>query len=428
MKRRAVITGIGVISPLGIGVDANWQALAGGQCGIGEITSFDASVFPLKAAGEVKGFSPQDYIANRKSIKLMSRCSQMAVSAAGMAVADAGIHLDDVDPCRVGIYMGLGMASGDLDEILPMLLSSLDDEGNFSLSQFGSQGLFSLNPVSSFKVLGNFPLCHTAIAFNIQGPNLTFNSFAPGAAQAVGEAFRAVQYGDVEIAFAGGADSQVSVPGFITLSQMGVLATSDRKPEELSRPFDIRRNGLVPGEGASFIILEEMEQAVNRKAHIYAEFMGYGQAADTTGCVLAMRQALLDGKIRPSDVGYINASADSHPTGDLIEARAIAEVFSHCKTAISSTKSMTGNLLAAAEPFELFVCARVLEKGIIPPTLNLTDPDLGISLNFVTSPGQEKAVDVAMSNSFGFCGSCVSLVIRKFRAENFGSDNRCSKE
>jgi len=437
MKRKVVITGMGIISPLGIGTDANWEALEKGESGIAEITSFDASLLPLRAAGEVKGFSPQDYIANRKSIKLMSRCSQMAVAAAGMAVADAKIDLDNIEPSRVGIYMGLDMASGDLDEILPMLLASLDDEGKFSLKQFGSKGLSSLNPMLSFKVLNNFPLCHTAIAFNIQGPNLTFNSFAPGAAQAVGEAFRAVQCGEVSVAFAGGADSQVSVPSFITLSQMGLIAKSNKKPEELSRPFDIDRNGIVPGEGASFIILEEMEQAVSRKAHIYAEFIGYGQATfpttgygytvDTTGCILAMQRALSDSGIKSSDVGYINASADSHPIGDLTEAKAIAEVFSDYtqEIPISSTKSMTGNLLAAAEPFEIFACIGVLEKGFIPPTLNLTKPDPGISLNFVTAPGQKKAlsphfsptlkcgVGIALSNSFGFCGSCVSLVIKK---------------
>lgn len=396
MKRRVVITGMGIISPLGIGAEANWEALTKGQCGIAEITSFDASMFPLKIAGEVKEFSPQDHIANRKSIKLMSRCSQMAVAAAGMAVTDAGVDLDDVDPFQVGIYMGLGMASGDLDEILPMLRSSLDDEGNFSLNEFGSRGLSSLNPVLSFKVLSNFPLCHTAIAFNIQGLNLTFNSFAPGAAQAVGEAFRAVQHGQAEIAFAGGTDSQISAPGFIALSQMGLLAKGDGK-------------GLIPGEGASFVILEEMEQAVRRKAHIHAELIGYGQAtrpttgygytADTTGCALAMRKALLDGGIKPADVGYINTSADSHPVGDLAEAEAIDEVFSeHTQNmVIGSTKPMAGNLLAAAEPFETSVCAGVLEKGVVP------------------CPCQERTVEVAMSNSFGFCGSCVSLALRKFR-------------
>jgi len=444
---------MGIISPLGIGTDANWDALEKGLSGIAEITSFDTSLLPLRVAGEVKGFSPQDYIANRKSIKLMSRCSQMAVAAAGMAVADAGIDLDSIEPSRVGIYMGLGMASGDLEEILPMLLSSLDDEGKFSLKQFGSQGLSSLNPMLSFKVLNNFPLCHTAIAFNIQGPNLTFNSFAPGAAQAVGEAFRAVQYGEVDVAFAGGADSQVSVPSFITLAQMGLLAKSNKKSEELSRPFDIDRNGLVPGEGASFIILEEMEQAVKRKANISekplrpcdslrAELIGYGRATfpttgygytmDTTGCTLAMQRALSDSGLPPSDVGYINASADSHPIGDLTEAKAIAEVFSGCvqEIPISSTKSMTGNLLAAAEPFETFTCVGVLERGFIPPTLNLTKPDHNINLNFVTAPGQKKAVDVAISNSFGFCGSCVSLVIRKFPGEEYENrgDSRCNKE
>jgi 3-oxoacyl-[acyl-carrier-protein] synthase II len=428
MKRRAVITGMGVISPLGIGADANREMLKSGQSGISEITAFDASLLPLKAAGQVRDFSPEDYIPNRKSIKLMSRCSQMAVAAAGMAVADSGIDLSSVDPSRIGIYMGLGMASGDLEEITPMLLSSLDHEGRLSLKRFGSEGLSSLNPILSFKVLSNFPLCHTAIEFNIQGPNLTFNSFAPGAAQAVGEAFRAIQYGQVDLAFAGGADSQVSVPGFITLSQMGLLARSDKSPGELSRPFDVDRNGLVPGEGASFMILEEMEHALARKAHIRAEIIGYGQATcntgygynmDTTGRVLAMQRALWDGGIKPSEVGYINASADSHPTGDLTEARAIAEVFSDGVT-ISSTKSMTGNLLAAAEPFEIFACAGVLEEGIIPPTLNFRELDPGVELNIAASPGQERTVEIAMSNSFGFCGSCVSLVLRAI--------SRCSKE
>jgi 3-oxoacyl-[acyl-carrier-protein] synthase II len=427
MKRRAVITGMGVISPLGIGADANREALKSGQSGISEITTFDGSLLPLKAAGQVRDFHPEDYITNSKSIKLMSRCSQMAVAVAGMAVADSGIDLGSVDPSRIGIYMGLGMASGDLEEITPMLLSSLDHEGGFSPKRFGSEGLSSLNPILSFKVLNNFPLCHTAIEFNIQGPNLTFNSFAPGAAQAVGEAFRAIQYGQVDLAFAGGADSQVSVPGFITLSQMGLLARSDKSPEELSRPFDVGRNGLVPGEGAAFIVLEAMGHALARKAHIHAEIIGYGQAAcntaygynmDTTGRVLAMQKALSDSGIKPSDVGYINASADSHPIGDLAEARAIAEVFSDSVT-ISSTKSMTGNLLAAAEPFELFACAGVLEESIIPPTLNFAEPDPGVELNIVASAGQERAVEIAMSNSFGFCGSCVSLVL--------GTINRCNR-
>lgn len=423
MKRRAVITGMGVISPLGVGVDANREALKNGQSGISEITAFDASLLPLKAAGQVRDFHSEDCILNRKSIKLMSRCSQMAVAAAGMAVADSGIDLNSVDPSRAGIYMGLGMASGDLEEITPMLISSLDHGGKFSPKRFGSEGLSSLNPILSFKVLSNFPLCHTAIEFNIQGPNLTFNSFAPGAAQAVGEAFRAIQYGQVDLAFAGGADSQVSVPGFITLSQMGLLARSDKNPEELSRPFDMDRNGLVPGEGSSFIILEDMEHALARGAYIHAEIIGYGQATcntgyeydmDTTGRALAMQRALSDGGIKPSEVGYINASADSHPIGDLAEARAIAEVFSDSVT-ISSTKSMTGNLLAAAEPFEVFACAAVLEDGIIPPTLNFREPDPGVELNIVASAGQEKAIEIAMSNSFGFCGSFVSLVLRRLQ-------------
>ena len=411
MKRRVVVTGIGLITPLGNGTTQTWEALIQGKSGIGPITRFDASEYASQIAAEVKGFDPELWF-EKKQVKNLDAFVQYAVAAADLAWKDSGLSITKENAERVGVVTGCGMGG------LPTI-----EEYHGILTNRGPR---KVTPFFIPRVIPNMSSGQISIRLGCKGPNLSQTTACAAGTHAVGEAFRHIAYGDCDAAVTGGTESVIcplAVGGF---SAMKALSTRNNDPQAASRPFDVDRDGFVISEGAGMLVLEEMEMAKSRGARIYAEIIGYGQTSDAfhiaappedgEGAARCMAAAIRDAGLAPADVDYINAHGTSTPLNDKCETLAIKSVFGEhaYKLAVSSTKSMTGHMLGAAGGVEAAFTALTVFNGIIPPTINLHNPDPDCDLDYVPLVAREALVNVALSNSFGFGGTNGVIVMRRF--------------
>ncbi len=411
--RRVVITGIGAITPIGIGKDAFWNALIEGKSGVGPITRFDVSEYTTKIAGEVSDFVVTDFI-DKKEAKRMDRSTQYAVAASKLAIDDAKLDLEAEDRERIGVIIGTGIGGMEaLYEQYKVLFA---------------KGPGRISPFLVPMMIGNMASGMTSIRFGLQGPSSCVVTACATGTNSIGDAARAIKYGDADVMLAGGTEAPISPAALAGFGSMKALSTRNDEPERASRPFDKDRDGFVMGEGAGVIVLESLEHALARGAHIYAELAGYAYNSDAyhitapaPGGVMAakaMRQALKDGGIEPNEVDYINAHGTSTGLNDKNETMAIKEVFGdHAyELAVSSIKSMTGHLLGAAGGVECIAAAMAIDQGIIPPTINYETPDEGLDLNYVPNVAEKREVRVAISNSLGFGGHNATLALKKYEA------------
>ena len=409
-RRRVVVTGIGMISPLGIGNDATWQGLIEGRSGIGRITKFDTTAYPVQIAGEVKGFDPGNWI-EKKEVKKSDTFIHYAVAASQMAIDDAKLDHRNVDSDRFGVIIGSGIGGLPLIEEMH---AKLLERGPSRISPFFIPGL-----------IVNLASGQVSIRFGAKGPSSAPATACATGAHAIGDAARVIRHDEADIMFAGGSEAVITPLAVGGFAAMRALSTRNDEPEKASRPWDLNRDGFVMGEGAGVLLLEEREHAIKRGARIYCEITGYGMSSDAYhitspsedagGMMRVMQRALKDAKLETNQIGYINAHGTSTPVGDRIESLAIKRVFGDDakKVAVSSTKSMTGHLLGAAGGLESAVAAKVVETGIIPPTINYETPDPECDLDYVPNKARKADVRHVMSNSFGFGGTNATLIFSK---------------
>ncbi|MFC1641639.1 beta-ketoacyl-ACP synthase II [Myxococcota bacterium] len=411
---RVVVTGMGLVTPLGIGTEATWAGAVAGHSGVGPITLFDTTNgYPTRIAAEVKGFVPEEYV-EKKKIKEMARFIPFALAATKMALVDSGLDPDEEEKQRIGVYIGVGL--GGL-EMLERCTLTLHEKGPRRVSPYFIPSL-----------IGNMAAGQVSIEFGFRGPNFAHTSACSSSAHAVGEAMLCIQRGAADVMVAGGAEATISPMGVAGFSAMFALSRRNEEPERASRPWDVGRDGFVCGEGAGTLILESLSHARARGAKILGEVTGYGATADAyhitkpapdgEGAVRAMRLALQDAGLSPDQVEYVNAHGTSTPAGDTEESKAIARLFgAHAldrRLCISSTKSMMGHLLGAAGAVEAAMCLLAIQTGIVPPTVNLEDQDPDCPLDFVPLRARERRIQRAMTNSFGFGGTNASLIVSAF--------------
>lgn len=410
MKQRVVITGLGVIAPNGVGKQAFWDALKQGRSGVRRITRFDPSPFPVQFAGEAD-FDPAKFISP-KQLKRMDRTSHLAISAAKMAVEDANLKIKDEDPDRIGVMIGTAMAGHG------MILEQHD--------VFREKGPMRIGAFTAIASFPDAPSSQISIELGINGPSFSIATACSSASDAIGYAFNAIRNKQLDIIIMGGADAPVFPPILGAFCVLRALSKRNDAPSEASRPFDKTRDGFVLGEGAGILMLEDLEHALKRSAHIYGEILGFGMTCDAyhmtkpepTGkqAIRALKQALNDADVKPEDVQYVNAHGTSTPLNDRNETFVLKQVFgTHARNlAVSSIKSMIGHLIGAAGSVELIGCLMTLEQGIIPPTINYKTPDPDCDLDYVPNKARQANVNIILKNSFGFGGKNSALVVRKF--------------
>ena len=413
MERRVVITGVGLITPLGIGVEETWPALCAGKSGIGEITRFNASAYDTRIAGEVKGFNAEDFMP-RKEAKRMETFIAYAIAATRMAIEDAGIVIDERNAGRVGVLTGCGLGGLNMLEITA---HTVDTKGPQRVSPFFIPML-----------IGNMAPGMISIIFGAKGPNSSVATACAAGSHAVGDAFEIVKYGRADAMITGGVESVITRTCIAGFGAMKALSTRNDDPQKASRPFDRDRDGFVVGEGSGILIIESLEHALERGAQIYAEIVGYGMSGDGyhitspppdgEGASRCMQAALDNAGIQPHQIGYINAHGTSTPLNDLYETRAIKATFGDAagKVAISSTKSMTGHLLGGSGGIETVFTALAIRNKTLPPTINLENPDDECDLDYIPNVARQAEVEYAMSNSFGFGGTNASLILKRYSA------------
>ncbi len=412
MKKRVVITGMGALSPIGNNVEETWQSLVNGKSGIGLITRFDASGLPAQIAAEVKDFNPEDHFEPNQ-IRKLDLYSQFALVAAKEAIQDAKLLEDEkVDKDRVGVITGVGIGG----------ILTFEEE----CIKAHTRGPRRISPFFIPKMIGNIAAAHIAIENGFKGPNFNVMSACASANHALGTALRTIQYGDAEIVISGGTEAAVTALAVGGFCAMRALSTRNDDPQGASRPFDAERDGFVMSEGAAYLVLEELEHALARGAHIYAEIAGYGATDDAfhitaptddgEGSTRAMLAAIKDAGMKPEDVDYINAHGTSTPLNDKGETMSIKTAFGdHArKLKINSSKSMVGHMLGAAAGIEAIACVKTIETGIIHPTINLDNPDPLCDLDYTPHKAVEAKVDVALSNSLGFGGHNAALIIKRY--------------
>jgi len=410
MRRRVVITGIGLVTPLGLDTSSTWKALLAGQSGVGPITKFDAADYACRIAAEVHGFSAEDHL-DRKEARKMDVFTHYAIAAADQALADSGVTIDESNADRVGVYIGSGIGGlGLLERTHAVLL----ERGPRRISPFFIPGMIL-----------NLAAGNVSIRVGARGPNLAVATACATGTHAIGESVRMIREGLADSMIAGGTEAVVTPLAVGGFCAMKALSTRNDEPERASRPFDLNRDGFVMGEGAGILYLEEREQAIARGAQIYAECAGYGCSGDAyhisspsldgDGAARAMRAALADADVETTQVDYVNTHGTSTPAGDRIEALAIKTVFgAHAEEmAVASTKSMTGHLLGAAGGLETAVAALAVHHDHIPPTINQEDPDPECGLDTVPNVARRQPVRMALNNSFGFGGTNATLIVRK---------------
>ena len=411
MSRRVVITGLGLITPLGIGVDETWTALCKGQSGISEITRFDASGFDTKIAGEVKNFRPKDFLS-KKEAKRTQLFIAYAVAASRMALEDSGLTIDKANENRVGVLTGCGLGGLELLEKTTVVLQK--------------KGPQRVTPFYIPMIIGNMAPGMISIYLGAKGPNSSIATACASGTHAVGDAFKIIKRGAADAMIAGGVESVITPTCIAGFNAMKALSVRNDPPEKASRPFDRDRDGFVVGEGCGILIMETLEAALERGARIYAEICGYGMSGDGfhmaapapegEGAARCMAAALADSKMPFDKIDYINAHGTSTQLNDLYETKAIKSVFKEkaSSIAVSSTKSMTGHLLGGAGGIETVFTALTISEGIIPPTINLEHPDEECDLDYVPNKARKMDVKTAMTNSFGFGGTNAALILKKY--------------
>jgi len=409
--RRVVVTGIGLVSSLGIGTESNWAALIGGRSGIGPITHFDAAQFSTRIAGEVRGFDPLRFI-EKKDVKKMDVFIQYAIAASQFAMDDAALQITPALAPNVGVFIASGI-------------------GGFTTIEREHKALIEGGPrkISPFFIpsaIINLAAGQVSIRFGAKGPNSSTCTACSASAHAIGDAFEIIRRGDADVMIAGGSEAAITPMGIGGFGALRALSTRNDEPERASRPFDKDRDGFVVGEGSGVLILEEFEMARTRGARIYAELVGYGMSADAyhitapsedgDGPLRVMGKAITSAGIDASQINYINAHGTSTPHGDKVETLAIRRCFGECarKVAVSSTKSMTGHLLGAAGGLEAGITALAVHHQTAPPTINLENPDEECDLDYVPNKARKFPIEYALSNSFGFGGTNAALVFRRF--------------
>jgi 3-oxoacyl-[acyl-carrier-protein] synthase II len=409
-RRRVVITGLGMISPLGTGNELTWSGLLAGKSGIDRITKFDATQYPCQIAGEVRDFNAEDWI-EKKEVKKSDTFIHYAIAAAQLAVNDAAFDPSKEDPDRVGVIIGSGIGGLPLIEEMH---KKLLEKGPGRISPFFIPGL-----------IVNLASGHISIRFGCKGPSSAPATACATGAHAIGDAAKIIRHDEADVMFAGGSEAVITPLAVGGFSAMRAMSTRNDDPQRASRPWDAQRDGFVIGEGAGILILEEREHALARGAKIYCELTGYGMSSDAfhitspaedgNGMARVMARALKDAGLTPADIDYINAHGTSTPVGDKTETVAIKTVFGEhaYKVAVSSTKSMTGHLLGAAGGLESAIAALALEHGIMPPTINYENPDPQCDLDYVPNTAREKEMKHVLSNSFGFGGTNATLIFSK---------------
>lgn len=410
-KRRVVITGLGVVSPVGNNVDEFWNSLISGKSGVQRITQFDPTNFDSQIAGEVKDFNPHPYISP-KDKRRMDKFVQYVVIAAHQAVSDAQLDLEKEDPFQIGVLIGSGIGS----------LFTIQEQTKV----FCERGPSKMSPFTIPMLIVNMASGWVAISLGVKGPNSAVATACASGAHAIGDAFKIIQRGAAEVMVAGGTESCICQTGVGAFCAMKALSTRNDEPEKASRPFDKNRDGFIMAEGAGAVILESLEHAQKRNATILAEIIGYGMSGDAyhmtapdpqaEGATRAITEAMRDAQLKPEDISYINAHGTSTPLNDKVETLAIKKIFGEYarKIAVSSTKSMTGHLLGAAGAIEFLVCCLSIKNGMIAPTINYETPDPDCDLDYVPNQARRAQVDTALSNSLGFGGHNATLIVRRF--------------
>ena len=411
MKRRAVVTGVGVVTSLGRNVDAFWDRIVRGDSGVGPITLFDVAGYRVQFGGQVPWDPEAEGIASPKELKRLDRFTQFAIGAAKDAVADSGLDFSKEDPYRCGVVIGSGI--GGLWEF------EVQEE------RLLHKGIDKVSPFTIPKLMVNSASGHVSAIYGAKGPNFAVATACASAANSIGSALRAIQYGDADVMITGASEAALTPIGLAGFQNMRALSFRGDAPQQASRPFDVDRDGFVLAEGAGIVVVEELEHARRRGARIYAELKGYGASGDAghitqpdeegRGGAQAMAMALQDAGIGPEAVQYINAHGTSTPLGDVAETKAVKRVFGeHAKRlAVSSTKSQLGHTLGASGGIELVICSLTIARGVITPTINLDTPDPECDLDYVPKVARDAKVDVTMSNSFGFGGHNASLVLAR---------------
>jgi 3-oxoacyl-[acyl-carrier-protein] synthase II len=412
MDRRIVITGLGVVTPVGNDVDTFWKSLLEGKSGIGRIEAFDTTGYDCRIAGEVRGFDPKGFFKDPKDARRSDRFSQLAMAAAKMSILDSGIDLNRVNHDRFGAVISSGIGG----------LKTLETQ----YTTLMNKGPSRVSPFTIPMLISNMAGGLISMEFGLRGPNMCIVTACATSNNAIGESWRMIKFGDADIFLAGGSEASIVPIGLAGFAAMKALSRRNDDPEHASRPFDRDRDGFVMSEGAGVVVIEELEHAKARGAKIYCELAGYGLSADAyhmtappadgEGAARAMKLALDHAKTAPEQVDYINAHATSTDIGDICETRAIKTVFGdHAKkVSISSTKSMTGHLLGGAGAVEMAICALTIRDGVIAPTTNLDNPDPQCDLDYTPTIAKKKKVRVAMNNSFGFGGHNATLVATEF--------------
>jgi 3-oxoacyl-[acyl-carrier-protein] synthase II len=411
LNRRVVITGIGLVTPLGIGIEDNWTALCNGESGIGEITRFDTTGYASKIAGEVKDFCAEDYMP-AKQAKRMDQFICYAVAGARMALEDSGYVVNSSNATRIGVMTGCGLGGlGTMEKYHKALIK---------------KGPKAVSPFFIPMLIANMAPGQISILLGAKGPNSTIVTACAAGSHAIGDAYHIIRRGDADAMISGGVESVITPLGIVGFISLKALSTRNDAPQKASRPFDRDRDGFVMAEGSGMLILESLESAVRRDAKIYAEIIGYGMSGDGyhmtapspegEGAARCMREGLKSAGLMPADIDYINAHGTSTPLNDLFETIAIKTVFGDYsyKLPISSTKSMTGHMLGGAGGVETIFTALAIDRGVIPPTTNLENPDPECDLDYVPNTARKQDVKIAMTNSFGFGGTNATLILRNY--------------
>lgn len=428
MKRRVVVTGMGCVTPLGNSIAEMWSGLLEGRSGVGAITHFDASNFPTKFAAEVRNYDFDQYVQDPGQFVDAGRNIRFAIGAASQAMQDSGIaDAPDFDPTRLGVYLGAGEGQQDFMQFMNLVAHSHQD-GEIDLEKFTNEFLVSMNPQFELELEPNMPAAHLAAQFNAQGPNLNCLTACAASSQAIGEATEIIRRGDADAMISGGAHSMIHPFGVTGFNLLTALSEHNENPPGASRPFDLNRDGFVLGEGSGILILEELEHAKARGAQIYAEIKGYGSTADAyritdihpegRGAIACIKMALEDAELNTDQVGYVNAHGTSTKVNDQVETMAVkGGLGDHAfQTPVSSIKSMLGHLIAAAGSVEAIACIKSMHENVLPPTMNYETPDPACDLDYIPNEPREKSVKACLSNSFGFGGQNVSLIISEFAA------------
>lgn len=411
MKRRVVVTGMGAVTPIGIGIGSFWDGLVNGRSGAGPITRFDASDFDCRIAAEVRDFEPTQYM-ERKEAKRMDRFAQFAVAASKMALEDSGLQIDESNADRVGVLIGSGIGG----------IQTLEDQ----VRTLAEKGPSRVSPFMVPMMIPDIASGQVSILVGAKAHNACTVTACASGANSIGDAFRVIQYGDADVMICGGAEAPITPVATAAFCSATTLTTRNDAPERASRPFDLRRDGFLMGEGAGILVLETLESALARGARIWAEIVGYGASGDAhhitspapggEGAVRAMRKALADAGVDPDDVGYINAHGTSTQPNDSTETAAIKQIFGEraYKIPVSSTKSMTGHLLGAAGGIEAIACVLAISHRRLPPTVNYETPDPSCDLDYIPNASREATADVVISNSFGFGGHNAVLAFQRY--------------